>query len=67
MQLLAPHCCCCAGGFYIGRLSGGADFPGSILISLAGYFFGCERGKGSSRAPVHVCMSVRVPLHVRTR
>eukprot|EP00775_Hariotina_reticulata_P005475 gene5475-5710_t len=31
----------CAGGFYVGKLSGQADFPGSILISLVGYFFAC--------------------------
>jgi hypothetical protein len=32
---------CRAGGFYIGRISGQADFPGAILISLVGYFFAC--------------------------
>ncbi|KAF6261256.1 hypothetical protein COO60DRAFT_1503069 [Scenedesmus sp. NREL 46B-D3] len=31
----------CGGGFYIGRISGQADFPGAILISLLGYFFAC--------------------------
>eukprot|EP00878_Enallax_costatus_P044025 GHUV01052171.1.p1 GENE.GHUV01052171.1~~GHUV01052171.1.p1 ORF type:complete len:243 (+),score=82.51 GHUV01052171.1:2-730(+) len=30
-----------AGGFYIGRISAQADFPGAILISLLGYFFAC--------------------------
>lgn len=31
----------CGGGYYIGRISGQADFPGAILISLVGYFFAC--------------------------
>lgn len=31
----------CGGGFYIGRISSQADFPGAILISLVGYFFAC--------------------------
>jgi hypothetical protein len=31
----------CAGGYYIGRISSQADFPGAILISLLGYFFAC--------------------------
>jgi hypothetical protein len=35
------HAIRCAGGYYIGRISGQADFPGAILISLVGYFFAC--------------------------
>jgi hypothetical protein len=30
-----------AGGFYIGRASSEANFPGSIVFSLIGYFLAC--------------------------
>lgn len=31
----------CFGGYYLARLSGQADFPGSTLVSLLGYFLAC--------------------------
>lgn len=37
----AVSLCLSPGGFYIGRASSEANFPGSIVFSLIGYFLAC--------------------------
>lgn len=33
--------CVCSGGFYIGKISSESNLPGSIVVSLIGYFLAC--------------------------
>jgi hypothetical protein len=38
---MATLWCICPGGFYIGKISSESNLPGSIVVSLIGYFLAC--------------------------